>query len=101
MSRTTSTDARERQRALMPDPWLAVLGHVLHDHHDSFGPGNEIHRPAHGFDHETRDHPVARSPDSETSIPPRIARNMARSQTGTIERQVPQSAAIQTVGEEA
>src|SRR5690606_23795389 len=52
------TQACERQFALLENLRAAVLGVVLHQHHDALDAGDQIHRAAHTLDHLARDHPV-------------------------------------------
>src|SRR5690606_31202291 len=53
------TQASERQFALLKNLRAAVLGVVLHQHHDALDAGDQIHRAAHALDHLAGDHPVS------------------------------------------
>src|SRR3989344_4797369 len=56
------THARQRQRALLQQLVLAVLGRVLHEHHDALDAGHQVHGATHALDHLARDHPVGQVP---------------------------------------
>ena len=49
---------RQRQRALAQQFRRAILGVVFHHNHHALNAGDQIHRPAHAFDHFTRHHPI-------------------------------------------